>query len=224
MYKRRKGFTLIELLVVIAIIAILAAILFPVFAQAREKARTASCSSNLKQLALAELMYAQDYDERQNCGCGYQGTGALYLPRYPWWLRIDSYVKNRGLFICPSSGKTWGRYWDYDTPYSYSRIQRIGQALASTQTPASTPMHGDGVHPAVELPRGAFPNRCAAYGSLYVSPPAGCSSTDPPLPANMGYWLNNFTYHNQGDNVAFMDGHVKWMKVDNIWQGIGITW
>src|SRR5437870_10743090 len=61
---RRKGFTLIELLVVIAIIAILAAILFPVFAQAREKARQATCLSNLKQMGLAEMMYAQDYDER----------------------------------------------------------------------------------------------------------------------------------------------------------------
>ena len=63
---RKRGFTLIELLVVIAIIAILAAILFPVFAKAREKARTASCQSNLKQLALGAMMYAQDYDERVN--------------------------------------------------------------------------------------------------------------------------------------------------------------
>ena len=83
----RRGFTLIELLVVIAIIAILAAILFPVFAKAREKARQASCQSNLKQLALACLMYAQDYDEhftgwlvrvRAAAGCGNADSTAWY--------------------------------------------------------------------------------------------------------------------------------------------------
>src|SRR5262252_6954077 len=63
MFSRRKGFTLIELLVVIAIIAILAAILFPVFAQAREQARAISCASNIKQLSTAWMMYSQDYDE-----------------------------------------------------------------------------------------------------------------------------------------------------------------
>ncbi len=69
----RRGFTLIELLVVIAIIAILAAILFPVFARAREKARTASCSSNVKEMQLGVLMYAQDYDERPGTGEGAHG-------------------------------------------------------------------------------------------------------------------------------------------------------
>ena len=80
----RKGFTLIELLVVIAIIAILAAILFPVFAKAREKARQASCESNLKQLALGMLMYAQDYDEKlpANWGPACWPTG---LKTGLWW-------------------------------------------------------------------------------------------------------------------------------------------
>ncbi len=83
--RRKSGFTLIELLVVIAIIAILAAILFPVFAQAREKARQASCQSNVKNLAVAISMYAQDYDERMP-----QGTRG----NIRWGGQIQPYVKN----------------------------------------------------------------------------------------------------------------------------------
>jgi len=100
---RRKGFTLIELLVVIAIIAILAAILFPVFARAREKARQTSCLSNIKQLTLANLMYAQDWDETF---IQYQ---LLCVPPYDtatWsvpMVRINPYVKNPKLWQCPSA-------------------------------------------------------------------------------------------------------------------------
>ncbi len=103
MFRTRKGFTLIELLVVIAIIAILAAILFPVFAQAREKARGASCLSNTKQIALAVMMYVQDTDE-------------MY-PIVQWWndyrwdtmqggwaFAVDPYIKNLGVWKCPSDG------------------------------------------------------------------------------------------------------------------------
>jgi len=101
---RRSGFTLIELLVVIAIIAILAAILFPVFAQAREKARTASCSSNTKQLGLAVIMYKQDYDERFPFG-GWRPTTALGPEEGTWeWQNSTApYIKNKGVFRCPST-------------------------------------------------------------------------------------------------------------------------
>jgi prepilin-type N-terminal cleavage/methylation domain-containing protein/prepilin-type processing-associated H-X9-DG protein len=114
--RKSFGFTLIELLVVIAIIAILAAILFPVFAQAREAARKTSCLSNEKQIALGILMYTQDYDEHlqdmvlggncnQSCwvgqGCAYQDGGG-------WWFgRIYPYIKNYQIFACPDDTRSF---------------------------------------------------------------------------------------------------------------------
>jgi len=114
--RKTSGFTLIELLVVIAIIAILAAILFPVFAQAREAARKTSCLSNEKQISLGVLMYAQDYDEHlqdmvlggsctQSCwvgaGCAYQDGGG-------WWFgRIYPYIKNYQIFACPDDTRSF---------------------------------------------------------------------------------------------------------------------
>src|SRR6266498_5610709 len=106
---KSKGFTLIELLVVIAIIAILAAILFPVFAQAREAARKASCLSNLRQLGLGMNMYTQDYDERfPNWAWGntYGGRGSAFGH---WHSAIFPYVKNTGIYQCPSDGQKWGQ-------------------------------------------------------------------------------------------------------------------
>lgn len=130
--KMRKGFTLIELLVVIAIIAILAAILFPVFAQAREKARSTQCLSNLKQIGTATMMYKTDYDETypsaplalpQNnqwwpeiyCGFGAVGTWNevnSYLKPYSFRGQLEPYAKNARLFVCPSDngrGNTGGK-------------------------------------------------------------------------------------------------------------------
>ncbi|MCX7600047.1 MAG: DUF1559 domain-containing protein, partial [Armatimonadetes bacterium] len=100
---RCKGFTLIELLVVIAIIAILAAILFPVFARAREKARQASCLSNLKQMALAALAYVQDYDEgfpTHPSVCGNWGNTGLALQ---WFEQLQPYSKNNDMYKYPSA-------------------------------------------------------------------------------------------------------------------------
>ena len=96
--KLRNGFTLIELLVVIAIIAILAAILFPVFSQAREKARQATCVSNGKQVGLAFRMYITDYDEVYMFSI-YQGS----LGGWTWHPRLHPYVKSGGAYVCPSS-------------------------------------------------------------------------------------------------------------------------
>jgi len=110
---RTRGFTLIELLVVIAIIAILAAILFPVFAQAREKARSISCISNLKQIGTASMMYTQDYDEtlvpagnryaHQNDPCfnGNSNFNPSPTSWVDWEIPLLAYTKNSQIFTCP---------------------------------------------------------------------------------------------------------------------------
>lgn len=102
---RVKGFTLIELLVVIAIVAILAAILFPVFAQAKEKSRQTSCLSNLKQLGTAMAMYREDYDG-VNLACYYNSNGF----RYRWQEAIEPYTRNREILRCPSGLPTADPY------------------------------------------------------------------------------------------------------------------
>lgn len=100
MKKKKAGFTLIELLVVIAIIALLAAILFPVFARARENARRSSCQSNLKQVGIAMVQYTQDYDETLPCALygGLNGTR--------WWQVANPYLKSTQVLLCPSDTKT----------------------------------------------------------------------------------------------------------------------
>ena len=108
--RQRRGFTLIELLVVIAIIAILAAILFPVFAKARERARSTACSNNMKQCGTAALTYTQDYDEVYPFNYHYT-NGAV--PLYWWEDDIQPYVKNWNAFQCPSRSP--------HVPYTYGR-------------------------------------------------------------------------------------------------------
>src|SRR5213594_1559132 len=103
---KRRGFTLIELLVVIAIIAILAAILFPVFAQAREKARTITCTSNARQIATALMMYAQDYDENLPGWPDPQKNPLFSKGGWGWAMIVpvmDPYLKNRQIWTCPSA-------------------------------------------------------------------------------------------------------------------------
>ena len=99
----RRGFTLIELLVVIAIIAILAAILFPVFAQARDRARQVGCLSNLRQIGLATQMYAQDYEETTP-NQWWTHSGCTEWDCTPAW-QLAPYIKNTQVWVCPSKGR-----------------------------------------------------------------------------------------------------------------------
>ncbi len=131
---RRRGFTLIELLVVIAIIAILAAILVPVFARAREKARQSSCSSNLKQIGLAIMMYAQDYDE-----C-YPIRYTLPLNSPLWQDLVQPYTKNTQLFICPSKG---GTNWASAYGWNWYMNWAWAISMAAITSPSDTIMNGD---------------------------------------------------------------------------------
>jgi len=119
MSKRESGFTLIELLVVIAIIAILAAILFPVFAQAREKARQASCMSNVKQNGLGLLMYTQDYDGMMCLNETVDGAGIWH----GWMDLTKPYTKNKDIWWCPdmakpSTSSAWQGWFGGDEEYA----------------------------------------------------------------------------------------------------------
>jgi len=197
---RRRGFTLIELLVVIAIIAILAAILFPVFARAREKARQASCSSNTKQIALGILMYCQDYDER------FMNLGWCNLPigAFRWPDGVYPYVKNTQLFLCPSaSGQVccsgvnvpttdYGfNIWNYRQNGWYTSVIK-GPA------PANTILIGDQADGGCVR---ILSDNCVVSG-------CGCYSGQHPV-QNSHYLTDR---HNQGANYAFCDGHVKWLQ------------
>jgi len=200
----RRGFTLIELLVVIAIIAILAAILFPVFARAREKARQASCSSNVKQISLAVLMYAQDYDE-MFCNLGYSTCWNPNMAGIFWPEQTLPYTKNSQIYLCPSAtggdratalipgGKSYGfSIWVYRKYGWY-------QVIKGPTQPANTIMLGDRANGCERI---LAPN-CVVAG-------CGCYSGQSPVQNN--HYLTD--RHNEGANFAFCDGHVKWYKVE----------
>ncbi len=201
--RRKCGFTLIELLVVIAIIAILAAILFPVFAKAREKARQTTCTSNLRQMATAVLMYAQDYDERLPGPVAWNPGQPL-----PWDLVILPYTKNWQLVMCPSNPRSsmnaWGPYYTFSHPafptYSYN-ANLVGASLGQVSVPAETCMLGDSQHPGLSLQdvRTAWPKICADFGGH-----GGCPAKGP-----IGDALP-YAAHNDGNLRAYCDGHAKW--------------
>lgn len=136
---KRRAFTLIELLVVIAIIAILASILFPVFARARENARRASCMSNMKQIGLGMMMYTQDYDERMPFGSLAYPAGTVKFPNgymgatAPWYLMIYPYVKSLQVFNCPSADKALYNIGGYSLVYmTYSYNYRPPKPSANS--------------------------------------------------------------------------------------------
>jgi prepilin-type N-terminal cleavage/methylation domain-containing protein/prepilin-type processing-associated H-X9-DG protein len=218
--RTRAGFTLIELLVVIAIIAILAAILFPVFAQAREQARKSSCLSNLNQMGKAVLMYTQDYDELFPMVYGAYGSIARaseYLLTYP-------YVKNVDVWRCPSASPadndTWrdsiavalgvplpnGRKFNYG--YNWGVLIYAGGGLleAVQYTPWGQSYQAGKPLAALVAPADVF-----VYSDSYDTyrPTMG---TDWILDSYTGASRNSSLRHGGRFNVAYADGHTKNMK------------
>lgn len=214
MNESRKGFTLIELLVVIAIISILAAILFPVFARARENARRASCLSNLKQMGLGIMQYTQDYDETYPMSLNYYSSAGG--DETFWTEDIQPYVKSTQLFYCPNGYQASSLNGNYGAnrailPYSNAAVNQIKVAAiqsASTiymimdygnySASSSNVRFGDGTTWQYLPGMGEGGTACAVTAMNGFDRVGDCKSGR----------------HFGGVNMAFADGHVKWLKSD----------
>ncbi|MCC6727762.1 MAG: DUF1559 domain-containing protein [Chthonomonadales bacterium] len=203
---KRRGFTLIELLVVIAIIAILAAILFPVFAQARERARATSCLSNLKQIGIALMMYSGDYDDTYLWNPWPGGLSLDYYepfaqPTVGWYDMLQPYVKNTGIFACPSYR---GEFYTGNYPASYKLgvgLNELCLAMrvvpaAKVSTPAEIALVGDGI---------SVWSTFVGYG---VQDADGVTRAYW-LRSGMVDWFYGSPRHFDGINAVFADGHAK---------------
>lgn len=237
------GFTLIELLVVIAIIALLAAILFPVFAQAREKARQTACLSNTKQLGLAVAQYIQDYDETLPMG----GDAEPTVPNR-WFQWLYPYYKNVGILHCPSGSigvtpqnpndafnpKIVNNYPNYIGTYGgnpnillYSSSRALADMVDSagtfifaetgrlTPTQVQGPSSPDGTNPKnwVKDEYTATDWNCTPPGAWNYQ----MATSNPTYSQDDGY--NNYfrrpvARHNGGLNIIYCDGHAKWQQIE----------
>jgi prepilin-type N-terminal cleavage/methylation domain-containing protein/prepilin-type processing-associated H-X9-DG protein len=197
----RRAFTLIELLVVIAIIAILAAILFPVFAQAREKARAISCVSNLRQVGAALTMYTQDYDESLPLD-SHSGTVAS------WVEAAQPYIKSRLLYRCPSDQSA---NWNAPLP-GQTNLRLSSYATNAYLSP------GGGFTTLASIVR---PAECVYLAELadnrtgdhlhapsWIPRPGG--SVDPTTEVAI-------RRHQEGSDYVFVDGHAKWHRFEQTW-------
>jgi len=230
----RSAFTLIELLVVIAIIAILAAILFPVFAQARESARGASCLSNIKQLQLGMLMYIQDYDETlpPNFIWDFPKGGPYEeSTRYVFRGLIYPYVKNRGIYLCPSTHGQAYSQWGFVPPYgalddtihdvssNYAVNFNAGYGAVSPNWNNNAPTYdlwpGLRALAADDSPANVLSMTESLLGMGYAQPGLTIATYE-----NL-FWPEP---HHGRANFSFMDGHAKSLKWSATFGQTGTGW
>ena len=214
----RRGFTLIELLVVIAIIAILAAILFPVFARAREKARQASCQSNLKQLGLSVLMYAQDYDEMLPSYYSSLAHPALW-PLKQWSHDIHPYTKNAQVFVCASRPPSAEQGGDAAHPVP---VISTGYEVNEYVCPGGRPGGSNNgmaqiTHPAETILIFEATNAGRYCGHRWGVVGGGYACYARPASVRPDTGVDE-SAHNGGANISWCDGHVKWLD-SNSWPG-----
>lgn len=230
---RYPGFTLIELLVVIAILAILAAILFPVFAQARESARQTTCLSNGKQIALAWQMYAQDWDERAvpvgsaiEPGTLLDGRKRNGQPFNGWSLMLLPYIKSRDLFRCPSmptlfqGGGACAKFNGQPITNSYSYNWFLGAdgsyGRAGDGDYGSSPDRSHRWITPITLGEISRPANTIAFLHSNSVPPYGftwgCTYVTIETPDFINKIRMRVT-HKDGDNLVFADGHAKWFSL-----------
>jgi len=213
----KQAFTLIELLVVIAIIAILASILFPVFARARENARRASCQSNLKQIGLGMMMYVQDYDEKymgssRSCNgtpadCGTVGATVSSL----WMYELQPYTKSVQLFVCPSDSVGISTtdpatgLWKYSGSESYGMV---GYWNTSLTTPANTYPFSRASLASIDDPAGTI---MICDSDYYVARGYEPYNSSSPSASTVDNTRAIAVRHLDGTNFLWADGHVKWL-------------
>jgi prepilin-type N-terminal cleavage/methylation domain-containing protein/prepilin-type processing-associated H-X9-DG protein len=234
----RRGFTLIELLVVIAIIAILAAILFPVFAQAKESAKKTTCVSNLKELDLGIIMYAGDYEDTFPVVTGQNMAPVAGAP-YEGWIQndicfiIQPYVKNYGVFWCPDRPHTTNPNGDFCNPgtgtpqpvwgYGYNWSSGYGpgdnpKSLWNLGDGAVGPSQSDGTLPGNPMSIMNFPAQFALVGDTADTPRQTLHTAvfDTRCNPSSG-WNSDLptgARHQGGNSFGFGDGHVKFFKVN----------
>jgi len=228
--KKREAFTLIELLVVIAIISILAAILFPVFARARENARRTSCLSNMKQIGLGVMMYVQDYDERYPPAqitdeqtppggwAGGPGSWAEGEKRWIWQNIIYPYTKSMQVCICPSGGSSNPISVNYGVNYYIMPSSGGGISMARVSSPSTTYLGMDAGQWYISASTVTHPTGYNGYVpgmEPFTGSPTGFGSY-----AIQGYNLSDYQNgrHFDGINLTFTDGHAKWLKSGEVYQ------